>query len=187
MALGLVGVLYIAACILPSLGEKWPKTAPGCVFLIVGVPLFFICCSFHIWTLAWWLRRHGKARTTNPLALLLRSLLGVGSVFLSVVGAIMLMSVAQNKTISGGAGFLIVPAWLANPLLLLGVLLLRRGRNDWAFIAGVGASACSLLWLEGLILRDEPIFSGYVCWQASILVFTLAAFIILKTYGKRTD
>jgi hypothetical protein len=68
------------------------------------------------------------------------------------------------------------PAWLANPLLLAGMVCLACRRDVSAIVLGVAANLCALTtWL----LIDPtfgPLLVGYYLWQASCLVLSVGAF-----------
>jgi hypothetical protein len=70
--------------------------------------------------------------------------------------------------------FFLCPAWLANPLLGIGVGLLIAGSRRWATGMGVVAAALGLstfIWLE-----YADLYPGYYVWQASHLVFAAGGF-----------
>lgn len=82
-----------------------------------------------------------------------------------------------------GEGFI---PWLANPLLLVGWVLLLCGRYRAALGFGVAAAAAGAttlgFWGAGTY---KGLLDGYFYWQASLVVFALSAGVLYWIYGTR--
>src|SRR6478609_2131247 len=67
-------------------------------------------------------------------------------------------------------------AWLANPLLLLGMICYGRRRDTAALILGVAASLAALTTWSLPRRSFGPPLIGYYLWQASCLALTWVSF-----------
>jgi hypothetical protein len=72
------------------------------------------------------------------------------------------------------AGWLVEPAWLANPLLLVAVLLLRRHR-DLAMVVALGAVALGCFTLAQMAGDLRYPHVGFFLWIASMLLVMIEA------------
>lgn len=78
--------------------------------------------------------------------------------------------------------------WFANPLLFRGIHRLLQGSNDMALRSGIGTSLLGLMLPLRLWIVGKPeIYLGFIAWEASIIIFTLAAFVAASRCGKRVD
>ena len=85
---------------------------------------------------------------------------------------------APNTTVPGAQallmGFVVNPiVWLANVLLLIGLVRFHAGRLKFAAISGAAAGAFAaipLVWSQGLVLEI-----GYYVWLSSMVLFLVGA------------
>jgi hypothetical protein len=95
-----------------------------------------------------------------------------------------LMPAASSRVISGGGnitgyeffldfGFMLLPAWWANPMLLFGIALLAKRRPFVAFLVGIGASLLAATTL--LMGLTKFLLPGNYVWQTSFVLFSFVA------------
>lgn len=80
-------------------------------------------------------------------------------------------------------GFFLFPGWLANPLMLVGAIVLGLRRPRAAFIVGCLAIVSALLapiLLFASKLGVEAMLVGFYVWLASIVSFTVAAYLRMR-------
>lgn len=89
---------------------------------------------------------------------------------------------AEVKTLPGIVcllyGWVVVPGWIANPLVIIGGILQAFGKHRAALVLSIIALVSALtapLWMSGGIMPLRYPHVGYYVWVASILALVIAA------------